>query len=207
MKNLIIALNAAAQEADNIVGKTNNSAKGTVYADTPRVINALKPVLKRHGLSFHILPSVASGQNIISTDKSGASFNEFSGTQSVRIVVTHSSGEIWDAGEASMPLNIQNKGMTSLDKAMGVLTVLTRKSWLGLLGVVEVDSVEKTMHGISEQEEQDERVLSSAIDALKKCESYEQMKPIVNSACKLLSREAQTALIKIASEIKANLGG
>jgi hypothetical protein len=206
MKNLIIALNAAAQEADNIVGKANNSAKGTIYADTPSVINALKPILKRHGLAFHVMPSVAAGQNIASTDRAGTSFNEFSGTQAVHIFVTHSSGEIWDAGEASMPVNTQNKGMTSLDKSMGVLTVLTRKSWLGLLGVVEVDSVEKTLSGISEQEEQDERILSAAIEALNECETYEQMKPIVNNACKQISREAQTALIKIAGEIKAKIG-
>lgn len=175
MQNLITALNAASKEADNIVGKSNNSAKGTIYADTPSVINALKPIIARHGLSFHILPSVAIGGNISSTDKTGASFNEYSGTQAVRIFVTHSSGEMWDAGDASMPVNIQNKGMTSLDKSMGVLTVLTRKAWLGLLGVVEVDSVEKTLTALNEQEQKDADMYEQAKEVFKTANSQAEL--------------------------------
>lgn len=161
MKNLITALNAAAHEADNIVGKSNNSAKGTVYASTPEVLNYARPLLAKYGLSVSFMPGSFEHHIIQSSTKDGRTFSEQAGVATVEYILNHESGESF-SGNSSMPVNIGNIGLSSADKTLGAWTILKRNIVLGLLGVVEVDNVEKTLAALSEQEAKDAEITEQA---------------------------------------------
>jgi hypothetical protein len=208
MKNLITALNAAGREADNVIADSDNPAKNTKYASTHKVINSLRPLLNKHGLMIHPIPGVFTGTAIQNADRQGVAFMEVSGEQAMTFLVTHESGESMTF-TASMPVNISNKGLTSSDRSMVVFTILTRKCWLGLLGVVEVDSEEKTLSSINEAQSADEATFKEAISAMDAAGSYEQALAVFSTAKASgnLSKESLALLVKKGAEIKAKLNG
>lgn len=209
MKNLIAALNAAAQEADNIVGKSNNSAKGTIYASTPEVLNHYRPLLAKHGLSVCFMPGDYQSQIIQSSTKDGRTFSEQAGVATVEYTLNHASGESL-GGKASMPVNIGNIGLSSADKAMGAWTILTRKIVLGLLGVVEVDSVEKTLTALNEQEQKDADMLNQASEVFKTAKTKAELTTmyygfIPKNGKSGLSKDTETKITALATKYKSEL--
>jgi hypothetical protein len=123
------------------------------------------------------------------------------------VLVTHISGESIQF-VMSLPVNIGNKGMTSADKAQAALTILTRKAWLGLLGVVEVDSYEKTLSAITEQQSADEAMLAEAKAKLSAAQSYAEALAVYKSAKATgkLGEESLASLVRLGTEIKDKLG-
>jgi hypothetical protein len=157
---------------------------------------------------IHPIPGVFTGTAIQNADRQGVAFMEVSGEQAMTFLVTHESGESMQF-TASMPVNISTKGLTSSARSMVVFTILTRKCWLGLLGVVEVDSEEKTLSAINSAQSADESAYNEAIAAMDAAISYEQALAVFSTAKASgnLSKESLALLVKKGAEIKAKLQG
>jgi hypothetical protein len=202
MKNLLSDLSAAMKRADNVVGTSRNDAKGTTYANTPESLNYARSILMQHNLSVCFMPGRYEPHIIESKTKDGRVFQEQAGVASLDYTVIHASGEIM-TGTASMPVNIGNIGLSSADKAMGAWTILTRKIVLGLLGVVEVDSAEKTLEYAQNAAAAEEDALSDAITAMNAASGIEERRAVYAKAKPKLSVKASASLLKIAQELNA----
>jgi hypothetical protein len=202
MKNLLSDLSAAMKHADNVVGTAYNESKGKKYAKTPETLNYARSILAQHNLSVCFMPGRYKPKVIESKTRDGKIFKEQAGVASLDYYVVHISGEMMK-GTASMPVNIWNVGLSSADKAMGAWTILTRKIVLGLLGVVEVDSAEKTLEYAQNAAAAEEDALSDAITAMNAASGIEERRAVYAKAKPKLSVKASASLLKIAQELNA----
>lgn len=115
IKELATALAAAQAEVENASKNSNNPHFRSKYADLAEVINTVRPVFSKHGLSVTQWPSFADG------------------VASVETLLAHKSGE-WLSSTASAPVSKQD--------AQGVgsaITYLRRYSLAAVAGVAQED--------------------------------------------------------------------
>lgn len=115
IKELATALAKAQGEIENASKNSNNPAFKSKYADLAEVLNTVRPVLAKNGLSVAQFPSLEGT------------------TAHVETLLMHSSGE-WISNTASAPLTKQDaQGVGS------VTTYLRRYSLAALTGVAQED--------------------------------------------------------------------
>lgn len=109
------AMAAAQGEIENASKNAKNPHFRSNYADLAEVINTVRPILSRHGLSITQFPAFEGG------------------IASVESVLMHSSGE-WMSGISSSPVNKQDaQGIGS------ALTYLRRYSLAAIAGIAQED--------------------------------------------------------------------
>lgn len=115
IKELATALAKAQAEIENANKNSRNDHFKNRYADLAEVLNTVRPVLSKHGLSVAQFPSLADGM------------------VSVETIMMHTSGE-WISGIASAPLSkLDAQGVGS------ATTYLRRYSLAALAGVAQED--------------------------------------------------------------------
>jgi hypothetical protein len=113
--DLAKAMAAAQGEIENASKNAKNPHFRSNYADLAEVINTVRPILSRHGLSITQFPAFEGG------------------IASVESVLMHSSGE-WMSGISSSPVNKQDaQGIGS------ALTYLRRYSLAAIAGIAQED--------------------------------------------------------------------
>jgi len=192
------SLNSFSQSARNILADKFNSGPGkNRYASTQHVLNELKPLLSKMGLAIHIFPK---NTTLISPGE---------GKISVTVLVTHESGENISF-EAEMPLNVGSR-QSAADKHMICLTLLTRKIWLGLAGVVETseaDKAETIMNHYGEDPSEDYMLvsatdyLSNAVQEMNGAATIQEMVEIYRRYETVLNEEQIGQLKIIAGQLK-----
>ncbi len=115
IKDLAAALAAAQGEIENATKNTRNDFFKSEYADLAEVLNVVRPVMAKHGLSIAQFPSLDGG------------------IVSLETIMMHSSGE-WISGIAGAPLIKQDpQGVGS------ATTYLRRYSLAAIAGVAQED--------------------------------------------------------------------
>lgn len=136
------AMASAQGEIENAHKNANNPHFRSNYADLAEVINTVRPIMSKHGISISQFPAFDSG------------------VASVETIVMHSSGE-WISGVSSAPVTKQD--------AQGVgsaLTYLRRYSLAAIAGIAQEDDDGNSAVGGRQQQRQpapDPKAVISAI--------------------------------------------
>jgi len=112
---LAAALSAAQAELKPAAMNATNPFLKSKYADLGSVIDAARPVLAKHGLSYSQL-TVGDGQTI-----------------GVETILMHSSGE-WLASQISLPM-MEERGKSAAQVAGSIITYLRRYALASALGI------------------------------------------------------------------------
>lgn len=118
IEHLALALSNLQGELEDVY--KNAQGYGYNYADLSSVLNLLRPLLQKNGLS---IAQPVSGD---------------SGTITITTMLMHSSGQYISSG-VTITIDVSNKKMNSLQAAGSTITYLRRYSLMSLIGLAATD--------------------------------------------------------------------
>ena len=183
IKELAAALAKAQGEIENASKNAANPHFRSKYADLAEVLNTVRPVFAKHGLSVTQFPSYENG------------------VASVETVLAHASGE-WMAGVSSAPVSKPDpQGVGS------ATTYLRRYSLAAVAGIAQEDDDANAASKVKPSA--DSSVLADHIAAIDTAESQEALKAAFTDAvayCRSVGDKlAEQAVVKAKDARKAKV--
>lgn len=137
IKDLAKALAAFQGEIGVVEASAKNPFIGNMYVPLPKLIDHVKPVMAKHGLSIVQIPSSPAETHVLTDEKGAKTYVSYI---ALTTMLMHSSGQ-WIKGTITLPFGKQ-KGLSLAQAAGAVITYLRRYALSSALRVASDEDLD-----------------------------------------------------------------